>query len=470
MKNIITKSLLFGASAILSFACQDNQEGNLPTPESAISFTSAINTKANETAFEAGDQIGVTAFSDAALTTIYADNVTYTFGADGIFSATDPILADGELLYAAIYPVQSGAYQNETPFTVLADQTTPENLTLSDLMLAKTAATDELIPELVFDHKLSRILVEVEANIELDGAVVKVVGTKTGATLDVAQSTVVAAGEAADVTLGVTPNDEYAAILVPQSLASGADFITVTVDGETYTATLEANAKLESGKSYRFNMVIEVEEEDVDVTLTSEIVGWEDGDLYAGGETGGGDEGGSGDDASNFTSELADVPQDGATIVGDVWVLTDDVVDYNDLANLRKALGSAGREISVEFPNLTSGLLANFFDGSDWMVSFSAPLVTSTEMSTFRALARLKTVSLPSLTYGDFATFNGCTSLETITMCVNGTVELFDSMFFYKSAESTTITLYTGAKAVTGVGAVGAVWSGITFKEVIVVE
>ncbi|MFI3287105.1 MAG: fimbrillin family protein, partial [Rikenellaceae bacterium] len=74
MNNHIPKSILLGAAALLSFACQEVIEIDTPVEEGAIKFTSDINTKATDLSFEVGDEIGVTAFTDTELASIYADN------------------------------------------------------------------------------------------------------------------------------------------------------------------------------------------------------------------------------------------------------------------------------------------------------------------------------------------------------------------------------------------------------------
>lgn len=463
----LQKSVLFCSAAALSFACQETNNG-VVAPEGAISFRSNINTRATELSFETGDQIGVTAFSDAELTTIYADNVPYTFGADGVFTSTEPIVADGALTFAALYPAQTGAFANEVAFAVNTDQTTAENYELSDLLLAKTEATEEIVPTLAFNHKLSKITVAITSNVDLADAIVRVVGVKNNATLNVAEGTVAESGDATEITLGGNATDGYTAILVPQSIEANADFVTVTIGNDVYKAVLEGRGKLESGKAYQFSMVIEKDEELS--FLTSDIIGWEAGDLFADDETGGGDEGGEvyPDGAAILTvADLTDADGasvSGSTISSNVWVVTDATLTEVQMSILSNSLKTATQQISLILPNLTS-LDFKFLSTITKLESVSAPLLKTLPMMAFCYQTELKSLDLPSLTSSAANAIYSCAKLQEVTLCVNHEENSLTTAIF-KSCTTANISLTIGSN-VANVNPVNSTWGGLTFAKVV---
>ncbi len=116
---------------------------------------------------------------------------------------------------------------------------------------------------------------------------------------------------------------------------------------------------------------------------------------------------------------LATIPADGSTIFGDTWTITDsEAATLDNYAFLRSALLSAGREISLEFPNLKI-----FADEAfevvrtplESLVHISAPVAERVGKWTFWGCG-LKTVNLPSLTFLDAGAFSNCSELEAISL------------------------------------------------------
>lgn len=280
-KNLLLSSLIFGAAAVLSYSCQDAKI-EVPTPTDGISFKSSIQTgsKATDVAFEVGDEIGVTAFDDADFLNIYADNVAYTYDATGSFTSTTPISYPdgGSLAFVAFYPTLEDGYSEEFEFEVNADQSNYENYTNSDLMVAQVDPTTELVPELVFSHKLSRINLTINTEADLTNAVVKFLNVKTGVSVYLNDNWYEGTGATNSITLLAHGDDTFKAILAPQEIAKGTDFVSVELDGKEYITAIEGNATLKSGKQYSYALDLDVENNSL--TFDPKINPWEDGELY----------------------------------------------------------------------------------------------------------------------------------------------------------------------------------------------
>ncbi len=282
MKKNFSTALLFGAIALFSFSCQEKEIVVTPETANEISFTSSISTtsKATDTAFEDGDQIGVTAFTASDYASVYADNVTYTFSkATEVFLSESPISYPENLeglAFRAVYPALSGTYADEFSFSVLADQTTAENYTLSDLMIASLPLTSSLNPELSFSHTLSRIIVSVTSDVDLTGAVVKFTNVLGEVNVNLTEDTFEGTGSTGEIILASNGENTYKGILAPQFITMDTPFISIEVAGKVYTAILEADATLRSGKQYVYELILE----DGGLTFDSQINPWTDDEFY----------------------------------------------------------------------------------------------------------------------------------------------------------------------------------------------
>ncbi len=451
MKKITTKALLFSAATLVAFSCQEVAETPNVEVDGAISCKSTINTgtKATDITFENGDAISVTAFSEGA---VYADNVNYTFD-NGVFTSTSPIVENGELSFVAIYPALTTPYDNEFTVGTYADQT-GSNYTLSDLMTSTTEATSSLTPELSFYHNLSRLVLTVTSDVDLTNAVVAVPNVYTSVDANISEGTFVAneTGAQEDVVMNtVTVGGSYQAIIVPQAIAAGTDLIEITVNGKVYAATLESKATFVSGKQYFVEMVIENNE----VTFITSIVGWEEGDLFGDDE----EEGGEVETATFTTDEFIAIYENWSeggegpeAITANTWIFTDEAIssDYNTQAIMYFAeCCEEGREISLEFPNLTTGT-STLFNAlgytSTKVVSISLPLLINSTTYMFQECDGLKSVSMPSLQNLNQHTFYKCNGLEELTLCLNNATTNASS-YFFNSTSVANVDLYTGSEA-----------------------
>lgn len=120
----------------------------------------------------------------------------------------------------------------------------------------------------------------------------------------------------------------------------------------------------------------------------------------------------------NYT--LADIPTNGASIENDIWIIDDETAaSSDDFARLRTAVLSAGRNISLEFPNLTAlpdDALLDADNGLKYLSSISMPVVKSIGDRALYGCSVLKTVSIPEATSLGIYTFGTCAALTALDL------------------------------------------------------
>ncbi len=176
---------------------------------------------------------------------------------------------------------------------------------------------------------------------------------------------------------------------------------------------------------------------------------------------------------SNVRYSLLDIPTDGSTIEGDHWIITDASGSYDDFASLRSALKSAGRAISLEFPNIASlpisalFLTANIasvklteateigteaFFGVESIVSIDAPKLTKVVEYAFSGCSALTEVNLPLAQTIEVGAFRSCSALTTISL---PSASIIGSQAFSNCTALASVSL----PAVTSLGSLAFRWS-----------
>lgn len=263
--------------AVATTACQNepgtevnpNQEGKL------ISVTHSLYnfSRATDTAFEEGDQIGLHIITDEA----YLNNALYTLTNGKLTSATPNYWYQDEEKVAdvlAYYPYNAqGAYSAEGyAFAVQADQSKEGAYAASDLLIAATTSkpTAEAV-ELPFRHAGSKVVVKISN--ESDDVVkdVYISGVYTAATFNFKSGEATVSGEKATIKGAVAGND-WTMIVVPQQGVSPKLIVTTTTEGQ-YTFDIAAATDLVAGKVATANLTIS--KELISTEFTPEISDWE---------------------------------------------------------------------------------------------------------------------------------------------------------------------------------------------------
>lgn len=230
-----------------------------PTPtvgeKATFSFTGSLNTmsRATETSFEKGDMISIYAVKKSNGLTLkssgnYADNVKYTY--DGsIFTSTTPVTIGKDsvdfLAFYAVYPYSLSAGANMT-FTALSNQTTASNLTASDFSTAYVSPSTSIKPELKFDHRMANIRVQLSGDLG-SSISVSLTNVYSSVAANINDNTFTSTGGKSEIKMYSRGNGLYEAFAAPQEIIANANFITVTMDGESHKLCLDSNRTFKSG-------------------------------------------------------------------------------------------------------------------------------------------------------------------------------------------------------------------------------
>jgi uncharacterized protein (TIGR02145 family) len=266
--------ILAGAVVLTLAACNKTPKaGPQPVDFSRYSVrVEPVITRATETNFESGDQIGLTISRAAGA---YAENAQLSYDGSA-FSGDLNWYEEGadEATLKAYYPY---AASFPASFTVAADQSA--GTASSDFL---SAVKENVLPSanavaMVFKHRLSRFVVTIKNN---SGKAIESVvfqGIIPTATID--------AGLLATVDAGANPvniksffdGEKYYAIVPGQKVAP---VVAVTAGGKEMTQKL-SEATLEAGKQYSVSVVVNKDE--IKVVLAGEIENWNDGGEITGG-------------------------------------------------------------------------------------------------------------------------------------------------------------------------------------------
>lgn len=287
MKKLFT--LMAAVAAMVS--CSDNVENVPTTPETdrlPINISTTL-TRATDSAFEAGDKVGIFVVNEPnALTTSgnHVDNMGFTYSTT--WTPDTPIYWLDQTTKAdfyCYYPYAATANTAAHAFATKADQSSLANYKASEFLWGKTtgvAPTEEAV-NITTNHTFSNALVILkpgdgftEESLAAATKSVKICGIKTNATIDLATGVATATGNATEVT-PYLENGQYRALIVPQTTAEGA-LIVVTVDGVDYT--LSRSMTFKANKQHKFTVTLNKVSNGVNVG----IGGWETDEEDYGGD------------------------------------------------------------------------------------------------------------------------------------------------------------------------------------------
>lgn len=292
------KKLFFLAATVCTIlsSCSKSEAPVIEQPSKLpINLSIGQNTRANDTAFSSGDEVGIyvvnyngTTAGTLATTGNHVDNMKFTYSnsvwdpASAIYWLDKTTKAD----FYAYYPYSASANTTSHSFSVMADQSVEANYWASDFLWGKAASiepTENAVP-ITTNHVFSNILVYLEAGTGFTAddfaslnKSVKITNVKTNATINLATGVANAVGEVATVTAW-NVGDYYRAMIVPQTVADDTSLITVTVDGVGYT--LASGMTFVANKQHKFTVTINKSSNGVNIG----IGGWDTDDNDYGGD------------------------------------------------------------------------------------------------------------------------------------------------------------------------------------------
>lgn len=290
---MIMKKIFISAIAILAAITGCNKiETPAVTDDGTMRFNVAHPaTKATETAFEAGDKIGVyiTGYQDGKPLALqlggnYKNNNPVTY--DGTSWTADPVIYWGEGKYDvfAYYPFMIPESVDELPFSVALDQRVMETADAlsayeaSDFLYAVkkgvTSADGEV--ELMFKHKMSKLTVNLIKGADYEGdlpatATLLVHSTVTDCLIDLATGDVIKNpySPARTITAKQIDAGTHTAIIVPQMLTNKKPLIEIVFKDVSYM--VESKFQFKSGTHHVLNITINNNPDKVKIEVGGEI-------------------------------------------------------------------------------------------------------------------------------------------------------------------------------------------------------
>lgn len=267
----MNKSVIFAGMALLTLAACKKTPNVEPQPVDFSQYAVRVEpviTRATETNFEKGDQIGLSIVRAAG---DYATNKQLTYNGTE-FSGDLNWYDEGaeESTLKAYYPYNS-TESLPTRFTVQSDQS--QGTSSSDFV---SAVKENVLPSanavsMVFKHQLSRLVVTVKNN---SGAAIETVQFKEiipVALIDANLTAKVDENAKWQTITAFADGDKYYAIVPGQTVAP---IVVVTAGGKELSQQL-VEVTLEPGKQYSVSIVVNKEE--IKVVLAGEIENWTDG-------------------------------------------------------------------------------------------------------------------------------------------------------------------------------------------------
>lgn len=266
-----TRTFLIAALYLLAACAKDegadgsnqpgNETGDETQQEASISFTADI------PAFVKGESRATVDNNWSELpdptVAVEIDGVVkaYTVDVKGSLTSEDPFLWGDkkEVTVNAWYPYAEGSKISDEALTVMADQSKLENFVGSDQLEVVSATATPSYSVLSFSHRVAKLVCSLTVeNGTAEGAVVRLLNLK-----QVQEGT------------SVTATSDWKALMVPQTIPAGQDFVEVTVPGMgnlSFVSAPVTDFVFERGKVYYLN--INVSKEGTTTVEISSSVAW----------------------------------------------------------------------------------------------------------------------------------------------------------------------------------------------------
>lgn len=271
--------ILVTLAAIFAASCQRISEQDYVNKGKALTFTASVGgyTKAGDTYFDEGDQIGV-----YAMEPINRFDIRLTYN-DGALEADSPVYMDpsqGGAQFYAYYPYSSGFVPTRSSyFQVRDDQNYYDGYTSSDLMAAATYAEDSSDNvHFTFHHMLSRIVLAIDNLLEEGIIEVRLKDVLSTARVNVEYDEAwIEKSNSNDISLLQAYRDGrevWMAIIPPQHVNPTIEV--VTQSGKVYS--FDAPYEIDFAKGYSIPGYLVLDGVSTEVTFSSDIMDWNWGD------------------------------------------------------------------------------------------------------------------------------------------------------------------------------------------------
>lgn len=284
------KLFLYAAAAATFASCSNNElsEPKFVADEGEIQLQMLHPgqlTRATDTAFEDGDSIGVYVTNAETALQLGGNEVNdelFTFNGTSWTSKRKVYWNAGTHNIYAYYPYSRHVNDvKDYAFSVLADQSAQQNYSLSDFLWGTAtgiAASNQPV-SVQFSHRMSNVIVKLQKGENFDGALpsnaeVYLYSTVLKAAIDLSTGDVAKDNYAGTGTIRCLKkaNDEYRAIVVPQSITSRRPLVEVIVGNVSYL--MEGKINYRPGYRHTITVTLDKNPEKIRIDIGGEIAGW----------------------------------------------------------------------------------------------------------------------------------------------------------------------------------------------------
>ena len=260
MKKFFLLFPLAVVALVTSCTPKDGNDEVIEEVSKSVSFSPQIkgSTRATDLQFEEGDKISVFASTTGSISSEnYAQNVCYGYE-DNLFTTEGTLSypsSNEDLTFFAVYPY--GDYVTpEFSFTVMSDQRSHTNYTASDLMTATAVGENSKVVDLVFNHRLSKIVLNIYSdNMPVGEQTVVFKDVRSNVIANLSSNTYrVEEFEKADIYAASNGTNSFKVLLPPQAFAKDMLLAEIAVGEKVFSWILDRDLVLNSGVEYVFNL------------------------------------------------------------------------------------------------------------------------------------------------------------------------------------------------------------------------
>lgn len=287
MRQYIRLALLASLSGPLMMSCTNENEPQ-PADNGMIPLTLECfigNTRATDTAFENGDNIGVYAVEQNALIQPAGNavnNEQFTYNGTSWSPFRTVYWNEGTYDVYAYYPaVEKITDTEDYRFAVSEDQSTHAGYTSSDFIWAsaKSQTASANAVSLTFSHRLSKAIVKLVKGEGFSGDIpadceVYIHSTATEASIDMASGDASSSLYSPTNTIKAFKKDAatFEAIVVPQNISSRRPLVEVIAGGVSYL--MEGKISFKPGYSHNIVITLTKNPEQTKIEIGGSIGGW----------------------------------------------------------------------------------------------------------------------------------------------------------------------------------------------------
>lgn len=275
--------MLFAAAVLILAACSKEEIPDNPDAQVELRLTSALEVQSRaahgfDTQLKEGEKVHVWVDDATTDEPLYSSN-TLTAGNDGALTGGETMYFPATCNSASIYAIHGNFAENtdytnfwgaEQTHTVMQDQRSDgRGYAQSDLVYCKLSNVSRngnpTTVGLTFEHLLSKVevvLVQGAGNPSISK--VEILNTRLNATFTPGKTdetvTVTASGTKGENPIEIDNDlsDVNEAVIVPQTLRKGTEFIRITITGgEKLVYSLPADKTFKPGEKYRFTITVE---------------------------------------------------------------------------------------------------------------------------------------------------------------------------------------------------------------------